>query len=232
MTTYRAVATACLAALAVSLAAPATGAGFVDVLDTPAQSSPLASKTLLQAVAKRAIALVAVGQRGHIVVSDDGGKTWKQSPRAGQLRPDGRVLRRRARRAGRSATTASSSTATTAATAWQLQLDGRKANDLLLAAHGAQGRGGAGVRGARRRCWPRRSATRSRAPTSRSSTSGSPTPQTATSSARTTSSSAPPTAARPGSRGSTGPTIPSSSISTRSARPAVISTSPAKAGSC
>ena len=58
--------------------APATAAGFVDVLDTPAQESALASKGLMQAVARAGDALVAVGQRGHIVVSKDAGATWTQ----------------------------------------------------------------------------------------------------------------------------------------------------------
>ena len=54
MTTYSTLARACAAlALAMSLAAPAHGAGFVDVLDTPAQVSPLASRSLLQAVTRR-----------------------------------------------------------------------------------------------------------------------------------------------------------------------------------
>ena len=37
-------------ALALGLPAIAAAAGFTDVLDTPAQMAPLASKTLLQAV--------------------------------------------------------------------------------------------------------------------------------------------------------------------------------------
>ncbi len=133
MTTYRAVATACLAALALSLAATAIGAAFVDVLDTPAQSSPFASKTLLQAVAKAGNRLVAVGQRGHIVVSDDDGKTWKQSPvplssdltavffadakNGWAVGHDGVVLH-----------------SDNGGDSWQVQLNGHKANDLLLAA--------------------------------------------------------------------------------------------------
>ncbi len=63
-----------------SVAAHAAAAGFADVLDTPAQISPLASKSLLQAVTKSGNRVVAAGQRGHIVVSVDGGATWKQTP--------------------------------------------------------------------------------------------------------------------------------------------------------
>ena len=63
----------------VVLAAPRRGAGFVDVLDTPAQISPLAGRSLMQAVARAGDRLVAVGQRGHVVYSTDGGATWKQA---------------------------------------------------------------------------------------------------------------------------------------------------------
>jgi len=52
---------------------------FADVLKTPAQISPLAARSLLQSVARAGGRLVAVGQRGHILVSSDGGRTWKQS---------------------------------------------------------------------------------------------------------------------------------------------------------
>lgn len=46
----------------------------------PAMMSPLSSRTLLLDVAKVGERLVAVGTRGHIVLSDDNGKTWTQSP--------------------------------------------------------------------------------------------------------------------------------------------------------
>jgi photosystem II stability/assembly factor-like uncharacterized protein len=68
-----------LAALALSFPFPAASAGFIDVLDTPAQMSPLATKSLLQSVTRTGNRLIAVGQRGHIVISADNGATWKQS---------------------------------------------------------------------------------------------------------------------------------------------------------
>ena len=49
--------------------------GFRDVLDNPARESAFAAKSLLNGVAAAGKRLVAVGQRGHIVYSDDGGKT-------------------------------------------------------------------------------------------------------------------------------------------------------------
>lgn len=65
-----------------SLAAMAsTGAtqGWLDVLDSPAQKSPLAARGLLNGLALAGERVVAVGQRGHIVFSDDAGKSWQQA---------------------------------------------------------------------------------------------------------------------------------------------------------
>jgi photosystem II stability/assembly factor-like uncharacterized protein len=121
-----------LACAMAAIAAPARATGFVDVLAQPAVMSPLASKGLLQGVARAGDTLVAVGQRGHIVRSADGGKTWQQSPspvssdltavtfvneRAGwAVGHDGVIL---ATRDG--------------GATWTLQLDGKRANAAVLA---------------------------------------------------------------------------------------------------
>lgn len=55
------------------------GPSFQDPLVTPAQISALAAKSPLMSVAKAGSNLVAVGQRGHILVSLDKGVSWKQS---------------------------------------------------------------------------------------------------------------------------------------------------------
>jgi photosystem II stability/assembly factor-like uncharacterized protein len=52
---------------------------FQDVLDTPALESPLAIKNLFNGVAVAGKRLICVGQRGHIVYSDDQGKKWTQA---------------------------------------------------------------------------------------------------------------------------------------------------------
>jgi photosystem II stability/assembly factor-like uncharacterized protein len=59
----------------------ATGAtqGWVDVLDTPALTSPLAARGLLNGLARAGERVVAVGQRGHVLTSDDLGQSWKQA---------------------------------------------------------------------------------------------------------------------------------------------------------
>lgn len=54
-------------------------AEYVDVLDAPAVMSQLAIKSPLNTVVTAGTRLVAVGIRGHILFSDDAGKTWQQA---------------------------------------------------------------------------------------------------------------------------------------------------------
>jgi photosystem II stability/assembly factor-like uncharacterized protein len=69
-----AFASAAACALAAAPAAP-----FRDVLDTPSLKSELASRGLLNGLARAGQRLVAVGQRGHVLYSDDAGKQWQQA---------------------------------------------------------------------------------------------------------------------------------------------------------
>jgi photosystem II stability/assembly factor-like uncharacterized protein len=65
---------------ALALSAPARAKdGFADPLDVPAVKSPLSAQRLLTAVAFAGPRIVAAGQRGHIVFSDDQGKSWAQA---------------------------------------------------------------------------------------------------------------------------------------------------------
>jgi photosystem II stability/assembly factor-like uncharacterized protein len=72
-------------ALAVALAAAgfaSTGAAPLDPRDSanqPAEIVPLAATSLLLDLAKAGDRLVAVGERGHVLLSDDGGATWRQA---------------------------------------------------------------------------------------------------------------------------------------------------------
>lgn len=50
-----------------------------DVLDTPAMPSALASRALVNGIARSGNRLVAVGQRGHVLLSDDEGRGWQQA---------------------------------------------------------------------------------------------------------------------------------------------------------
>jgi len=120
-------------AMAIAITTQAQTASFVDVLDTPALMSPLASKSLLQSVTRVGNRIVAVGQRGHIVISEDGGTTWKQSPvpvssdltsvffiddkQGWVVGHDGVILH-----------------TGDGGEKWEVQLSGLKANDLLVSA--------------------------------------------------------------------------------------------------
>jgi len=70
-----------LAAGTVLAAAAATGAapGWTDVIDTPAVKSPLAQRSLLTGLARAGDRIIAVGQRGHVLWSDNAGQEWQQA---------------------------------------------------------------------------------------------------------------------------------------------------------
>lgn len=68
-----------LAAALVALPAHAGPPSFVDPLDQPARPSALASRALVNGVAYAGARLVAVGQRGHVLYSDDDGAGWQQA---------------------------------------------------------------------------------------------------------------------------------------------------------
>lgn len=57
-------------------AAPADAAMAIH----PAVMAPLAARSLLLAAARAGDRLVAVGERGHILLSDDNGRNWRQVP--------------------------------------------------------------------------------------------------------------------------------------------------------
>lgn len=65
----------CVACAGIASAAPT----FQDNLDVPAVKSDLVAHRLLNGIAQAGARIVAVGQRGHIVYSDDQGKTWVQA---------------------------------------------------------------------------------------------------------------------------------------------------------
>lgn len=66
-------------ALALALATAPPAAAFVDPLDAPAVPSALAARRPIAAVTAAGTGLVAVGQRGHVLWSDDGGRSWTQA---------------------------------------------------------------------------------------------------------------------------------------------------------
>jgi photosystem II stability/assembly factor-like uncharacterized protein len=67
----------CVGVAAVLAAAAAIAA--TDPGTLPAEPAPLASRSLLLDVARAGERLVAVGERGHVLLSDDGGTKWTQA---------------------------------------------------------------------------------------------------------------------------------------------------------
>jgi len=68
---------ACLG-LSMAWASPVALA-IADVIDTPARATELAPENLLNDVEHAGNRIVAVGERGHIIYSDDAGQTWTQA---------------------------------------------------------------------------------------------------------------------------------------------------------
>ncbi|EJN23336.1 putative photosystem II stability/assembly factor-like protein [Pseudomonas sp. GM79] len=125
-----------LGALLVTLQGLSQASAYVDVLDLPARVSALAVNSPLSGMARAGDRLVAVGQRGHILYSDDVGKHWQQAavpvsadlnavsfPSATQgwaVGGDGVVLH-----------------SNDAGATWRKQLDGREIGALLVKHYGA-----------------------------------------------------------------------------------------------
>ena len=68
-----------LAATSAFIAVAVADTRWRDVLDTPAVKSPLAVRALVNGLAIAGTRIVAVGQRGHVLLSDDAGKSWQQA---------------------------------------------------------------------------------------------------------------------------------------------------------
>ncbi len=120
---------ACLG-LSMTLAAPAAFA-LADIIETPALMSGLAQESLLNDATRAGDRIVAVGERGHVIYSDDEGQTWTQAqvPVSVTLNAvdfgsdsSGWVV-------GHSGVVLHSSDA---GATWQLQLDGLQAAELVI----------------------------------------------------------------------------------------------------
>jgi len=123
-----------LATATQAVAVVAADTSALDVLDVPAARSALAPRTLLNGLARAGDRVVAVGQRGHVLYSDDAGANWQQaevpvssdlvavsfpSPTMGwAVGHDGVILH-----------------TNNAGATWSRQLDGHRAGALLLEAY-------------------------------------------------------------------------------------------------
>jgi len=105
-------------------------AEYVDVLDLPARASALAVKSPLSGMARAGERVIAVGQRGHIVFSDDGGKHWQQAvvPVSADLTAVSFPSTTQGWAVGNDGVVLHSSDA---GASWQKQLDGRQIGALL-----------------------------------------------------------------------------------------------------
>jgi photosystem II stability/assembly factor-like uncharacterized protein len=119
------------AAMAYGSASLAAAADFKDPLAVPARDSALASRGLLQGIVRTRSQLVAVGQRGHIITSADDGGAWQQAavPVSSDLTAVFFVNERKGWAVGHDGVVLHTADG---GLHWVLQLDGRRANELLV----------------------------------------------------------------------------------------------------
>jgi photosystem II stability/assembly factor-like uncharacterized protein len=111
-------------------------AGYIDVLDLPAKVSALAVSSPLSGMTRAGDRLVAVGQRGHILYSDDSGKHWQQAavPVSADLSAVNFPSAREGWAVGNDGVVLHSDDA---GVTWRKQLDGRQIGELLVKHYGA-----------------------------------------------------------------------------------------------
>jgi photosystem II stability/assembly factor-like uncharacterized protein len=109
----------------------AQAGSYVDVLDLPAKPSPLAVRSPLIGIARAGERLVTVGQRGHILYSDDAGQHWLQAsvPLSSDLTAVFFPSAKQGWAVGNDGVVLHSDDA---GTTWRKQLDGRQIGALVL----------------------------------------------------------------------------------------------------
>lgn len=119
-----------LALIAASCCGSAWAEPMSDRLDTPAKPSARSQHGLLTALAVAGTRLVAAGQRGHILWSDDGGRQWTQAvvPVSSDLTALQFVDERNGWAVGHDGVVLHSQDG---GASWSLQLDGRRIAGLL-----------------------------------------------------------------------------------------------------
>ncbi len=118
--------------MAMGLMVPALSLGFADPLDLPAPMSPLVVHNVLLGVSLAGPRLVAVGQRGTAVYSDDQGKNWTQArvPLSSDLTAVWFADARQGWAVGHDGVILHTGDG---GQTWEKQLDGRQANTLVVA---------------------------------------------------------------------------------------------------
>ena len=109
-----------------------------DVLDTPALKSTLAASSLVNGLTLAGQRVVAVGQRGHVLLSDDHGKSWQQAsvPVSADLVAVSFPSAEQGWAVGHDGVVLASSDA---GRSWVRQLDGRTLGDVLVKHYKASG---------------------------------------------------------------------------------------------
>lgn len=109
-----------------------------DVLDTPALTSTLAARSLVNGLTLAGNRVVAVGQRGHVLLSDDHGKSWQQAsvPVSADLVAVSFASAERGWAVGHDGVVLAS---TDGGRSWLRQLDGRTLGDVLVKHYTASG---------------------------------------------------------------------------------------------
>lgn len=126
---YETLGSACLG-LSVALAAPSAFA-LADIIETPARPTQLAPESLLNDATRAGDRIVAVGERGHVIFSDDEGQTWTQAevPVSVTLNAVDFAGDSHGWVVGHSGVILHSSDA---GASWELQLDGLQAAELVI----------------------------------------------------------------------------------------------------
>lgn len=130
-TPFKRKAFAALLGLSLALASP-WAAAVSDVLETPARPTSLADESLLTDSTYAGDRMVAVGERGHIIYSDDQGQTWQQGkvPVSTTLTGVSFPTPKQGWAVGHGAVILHSSDG---GETWEKQLDGSRAADLVIA---------------------------------------------------------------------------------------------------
>ena len=120
-----------LGVVLVLLQGVAQAAAYVDVLDLPAKVSALAINSPLSGMTRAGERVITVGQRGHILFSDDAGQHWQQAavPVSADLTAVNFPTTTQGWAVGNDGVVLHSGDA---GATWAKQLDGRQIGDLLV----------------------------------------------------------------------------------------------------
>lgn len=117
---------------AASMTTASGAAPLAPVLERPAETTALATRSVQIAAARAGNRIVSVGERGIVLLSDDSGKTWRQAkvPVSVSLTAVAFATHQQGWAAGHAGVILHTEDG---GETWSLQLDGKRAQELLLA---------------------------------------------------------------------------------------------------